>query len=166
MENSGPWSLNSSVHGRVFGVGNGSNRRHRKFSLSERSGQALITVAVSCTYLTKTASSEASRQPVVGELFDSRVQGGIFADGLNGMLSGLFMNPVSQGTVSQFDIWLTPRSIQPVSIFAQNNGVISITRCANRFAGYFCAAFLILFGILSKISGGMSFFRLSFDTRC
>lgn len=31
--------------------------------------------------------------------------------------------------------------------------VISITRCANRFAGYCCAGFLILFGILAKISG-------------
>ncbi|KAM0753435.1 xanthine/uracil permease [Meredithblackwellia eburnea MCA 4105] len=81
-----------------------------------------------------TASSEASRQPVVGQLYDSRVQGGILADGVNGMLSGLFMNP-------------------PLSIFAQNNGVISITRCANRFAGYCCAGFLILFGVLAKISG-------------
>lgn len=50
-----------------------------------------------------TASSEASRQPVDGPLFDSRIQGGIFTDGLNGCLSALMMNP-------------------PVSIFAQNNG--------------------------------------------
>ncbi|SCZ88404.1 BZ3500_MvSof-1268-A1-R1_Chr10-2g02947 [Microbotryum saponariae] len=81
-----------------------------------------------------TASSEASRQPVTGPLFDSRVQGGILADGFNGLLSGLMMNA-------------------PVSIFAQNNGVISITRCANRTAGYFCAATLIVIGILAKISG-------------
>merc|ERR1711939_542347 len=81
-----------------------------------------------------TASSEASRQPVDGPLFDSRVQGGILADGINSCISGLMMNP-------------------PTSIFAQNNGVISITRCANRTAGYVCAAFLILFGILAKISG-------------
>ncbi|KAL8281041.1 hypothetical protein RQP46_006720 [Phenoliferia psychrophenolica] len=81
-----------------------------------------------------TASSEASRQPVVGQLFDSRIQGGILADGVNGCISALMMNP-------------------PLSIFAQNNGVISITRCANRTAGYFCAGFLILFGVLAKISG-------------
>ncbi|KPV72973.1 uncharacterized protein RHOBADRAFT_17422 [Rhodotorula graminis WP1] len=81
-----------------------------------------------------TASSEASRQPVKGALFDSRIQGGVLADGLNGLLSGLAMNA-------------------PVSIFAQNNGVISVTRCGNRFAGYVCACFLILFGILAKISG-------------
>lgn len=36
-----------------------------------------------------TASSEASREPVEGPLFDSRIQGGILADGLNGCLSSL-----------------------------------------------------------------------------
>lgn len=40
----------------------------------------------------QTASSEASRQPVSGPLFDSRIQGGILADGVNGLLSGLAMN--------------------------------------------------------------------------
>ncbi len=35
----------------------------------------------------------------------------------------------------------------------QNNGVIAITRCANRSAGRWCCAFLILFGVLGKISG-------------
>lgn len=49
------------------------------------------------------ASSEASRQPVDGLLLDSRVAGGILADGFNGMLSALFTNA-------------------PLSIFAQNNG--------------------------------------------
>jgi uracil-xanthine permease len=81
-----------------------------------------------------TASSEASRQPVAGLLYDSRVSGGILADGFNGLLSALFTNA-------------------PLSIFAQNNGVISITRCANRTAGYFCASLMILYGVLAKISG-------------
>jgi len=80
------------------------------------------------------ASSEASRQPVDGLLLDSRVAGGILADGFNGMLSALFTNA-------------------PLSIFAQNNGVISITRCGNRSAGYYCAALMIIYGVLSKISG-------------
>jgi hypothetical protein len=40
-----------------------------------------------------------------------------------------------------------------MSIFAQNNGVIALTRCANRRAGFACAMFLILFGVLGKISG-------------
>jgi uric acid-xanthine permease len=52
-------------------------------------------------------------------MFESRVQGGILADGVNGMLAGLM-------------------TITPMSTFAQNNGVIALTRCANRKAGYFC----------------------------
>jgi hypothetical protein len=37
-------------------------------------------------------------------------------------------------------------SLTHSSIFAQNNGVIALTRCANRKAGYVCASFLILYG--------------------
>ena len=61
-------------------------------------------------------------------------------------------------------------TVTPLSIFAQvelttificfpltqifkNNGVIAITRCANRAAGRWCCVFLILFGVLGKISG-------------
>ena len=81
-----------------------------------------------------TASSEASRQPVDGKLFDSRISAGILADGFNGLLSGLFTNT-------------------PMSIFAQNNGTIVLTRCANRSAGYVCCTLLIIYGVLAKISG-------------
>ena len=44
-------------------------------------------------------------------------------------------------------------TVTPMSIFAQNNGVIALTKCANRKAGYACACFLVLFGILGKLSG-------------
>ncbi|KXN81844.1 Purine permease [Leucoagaricus sp. SymC.cos] len=81
-----------------------------------------------------TASAEVSRQPVVGEVFDSRIQGGVLGDGIGGFLSALF-------------------TVTPLSVFAQNNGVIAITRCANRSAGRWCCVFLILFGVLGKISG-------------
>ncbi|KAF8178010.1 xanthine/uracil permease [Pholiota molesta] len=81
-----------------------------------------------------TASAEVSRQPVVGDVFDSRIQGGILSDGLSGFFSALF-------------------TVTPLSVFAQNNGVIAITRCANRGAGRWCCAFLILFGVLGKIAG-------------
>ena len=81
-----------------------------------------------------TASAEVSRVAVEGEEFESRVQGGLLSDGIGGFFSALFTNP-------------------PLSIFAQNNGVIVITRCANRTAGRVCAAFLILFGVVGKISG-------------
>ncbi|KAI0375763.1 Xanthine/uracil permease [Pilatotrama ljubarskyi] len=81
-----------------------------------------------------TASAEVSRVAVVGEEFDTRIQGGVLSDGIGGFLSALF-------------------TVTPLSIFAQNNGVIAITRCANRTAGRFCCFFLILFGVLGKISG-------------
>lgn len=81
-----------------------------------------------------TSSSEASREPTSGALFDSRVQGGIAADGLAGLTAGLM-------------------TCSPVSIFAQNAGVIVLTKCANRSAGYACACFLIFFGIIGKLSG-------------
>ncbi|KAH9899752.1 Xanthine/uracil permease [Cubamyces lactineus] len=81
-----------------------------------------------------TASAEVSRVAVVGEEFDSRIQGGVLSDGIGGFLSALF-------------------TVTPLSIFAQNNGVIAITRCANRTAGRFCCVFLIIFGVLGKISG-------------
>jgi xanthine/uracil permease len=81
-----------------------------------------------------TASAEVSRVAVTGPEFDSRIQGGVLSDGIGGFLSALF-------------------TVTPLSIFAQNNGVIAITRCANRTAGRWCCAFLILFGVLGKISG-------------
>lgn len=81
-----------------------------------------------------TASAEVSRVEVEGEEFESRIQGGILSDGLGGFFSALF-------------------TVTPLSIFAQNNGVIAITRCANRGAGRWCCFFLILFGILGKVSG-------------
>ncbi|EGN94967.1 hypothetical protein SERLA73DRAFT_60987 [Serpula lacrymans var. lacrymans S7.3] len=81
-----------------------------------------------------TASAEVSRVEVDGEDFDSRIQGGVLSDGLGGFISALF-------------------TVTPLSIFAQNNGVIAITRCANRSAGRWCCVFLIMFGVLGKISG-------------
>ncbi|KAJ7450637.1 xanthine/uracil permease [Mycena latifolia] len=83
-----------------------------------------------------TASAEVSRVDVRGLEFDSRVQGGVLSDGVGGFLSALF-------------------TVTPLSIFAQNNGVIAITRCANRAAGRWCCVFLILFGVLGKISGAL-----------
>ncbi|KAG8219063.1 permease family-domain-containing protein [Butyriboletus roseoflavus] len=80
-----------------------------------------------------TASAEVSRLKVTGDDFDSRIQGGVLSDGLGGFISALF-------------------TVTPLSIFAQNNGVIALTRCANRAAGRWCCAFLILFGVLGKVS--------------
>lgn len=84
-----------------------------------------------------TATSDVSFLEVSGEKYESRIQGGILADGISGIISGLF-------------------TITPMSTFAQNNGVISITKCANRSAGFWCAFFLIVMGIFSKISSAIA----------
>ncbi|KAG5727462.1 Purine permease [Termitomyces sp. T112] len=81
-----------------------------------------------------TASAEVSRVKVQGPEFETRIQGGVLGDGVSGFFSALF-------------------TVTPLSTFAQNNGVIAITRCANRRAGRWCCFFLILFGVLGKISG-------------
>ncbi|KAI4285279.1 MAG: hypothetical protein L6R35_004698, partial [Caloplaca aegaea] len=83
-----------------------------------------------------TATCDVSRLEVSGKLFDSRIQGGVLADGLNGLLSGLL-------------------TITPLSTFAQNNGVIALTRCANRKAGYACCFFLLVMGIFSKFAAAL-----------
>ncbi|KAF2171648.1 hypothetical protein M409DRAFT_17885 [Zasmidium cellare ATCC 36951] len=83
-----------------------------------------------------TATCDVSRLQVDGALFDSRIQGGVLADGLNGILAGLC-------------------TITPMSTFAQNNGVIALTRCANRKAGYACCIWLIIMGVFAKFAAAL-----------
>lgn len=83
-----------------------------------------------------TATCDVSRLQVDGKLFDSRIQGGVLADGVNGMLACLC-------------------TITPMSTFAQNNGVIALTRCANRKAGYVACFFLVVMGIFSKFAAAL-----------
>ncbi|RPD63283.1 Xanthine/uracil permease [Lentinus tigrinus ALCF2SS1-6] len=100
-----------------------------------------------------TASAEVSRLPVDGTDFDSRIQGGILSDGLGGFISALFtVAPLSIFAQVPFSFIVHGCTIA-CTCAPQNNGVIAITRCANRSAGRWCCAFLILFGILGKISG-------------
>lgn len=83
-----------------------------------------------------TATCDVSRLQVDGALFDSRIQGGVLADGLNGVIAGLC-------------------TITPMSTFAQNNGVIALTRCANRKAGYACCFWLLIMGIFAKFAAAL-----------
>lgn len=83
-----------------------------------------------------TATCDVSKLPVDGALFDSRIQGGVLADGLNGIIAGLC-------------------TITPMSTFAQNNGVIALTRCANRKAGYAACTWLIIMGIFAKFAAAL-----------
>ena len=79
-----------------------------------------------------TANSLISGELVEGEKFIKRASGGIFADGFNSMLAGIF---------NSF----------PNSIFAQNNGMIQLTGVASRYVGYYIAGFLILLGLFPVV---------------
>jgi uracil-xanthine permease len=83
-----------------------------------------------------TATSDVSRLEVEGEVYESRIQGGVLGDGLIGIIAGLM-------------------TVTPMSTFAQNNGVISVTKCANRRVGYWCAFFMIIMGIFSKFAAAI-----------
>ncbi|CAN3374455.1 hypothetical protein DIURU_000670 [Diutina rugosa] len=83
-----------------------------------------------------TATCDVSRLPVEGPEYEARIQGGLLADGLNGLLAGLM-------------------TLTPMSTFAQNNGVITITKCANRKVGYWCCVWMIVMGIFSKFAGAL-----------
>ena len=85
-----------------------------------------------------TANSMISGEPVEGEKFLKRAQGGVMADGVNSFLSGMF---------NSF----------PNSIFAQNNGMIQLTGVASRYVGYFIALFLVLLGFFPVIGVVFSF---------
>lgn len=83
-----------------------------------------------------TATCDVSHLEVDGIIYESRIQGGILADGVNGCLAALM-------------------TMTPMSIFAQNNGVIALTRCANRKAGYVCCFFLVLMGVFAKFAASL-----------
>ncbi|KAK8135405.1 purine permease [Apiospora sp. TS-2023a] len=99
------------------------------------------------------ATAEISNVDIEGTEFNSRVQGGILCDGLGSLISALGTGP-------------------PMVSQAGNNGVISLTGCASRRAGWCAAAFLILMGIFGKfgalfgsmppsVLGGMQVFLYS-----
>ena len=66
-----------------------------------------------------TANSVISGQPVEGPLYMKRIKGGILADGVNSGIAAIF-------------------NTFPNTTFSQNNGLIALTRCASRSAGFSC----------------------------
>ncbi|ETS80953.1 hypothetical protein PFICI_08482 [Pestalotiopsis fici W106-1] len=99
------------------------------------------------------ATSEISGVEIQGTEFNSRVQGGILCDGVGSLVSALGTGP-------------------PMVSQAGNNGVIVITGCASRRAGWCASAFLLLMGIFGKfgaifgamppsVLGGMQVFLYS-----
>ena len=84
-----------------------------------------------------TANSMISGLPVEGEEYMKRVSGGVFSDGLNSFISGMF-------------------NAFPNSIFAQNNGIIQLTGVASRYVGYYIAGFLVLLGLFPIVGAVFS----------
>jgi uric acid-xanthine permease len=81
-----------------------------------------------------TAVYEASEMSTETNEYPESVQGGLTSDGFCSLLAGLFTS-------------------MPNTTFSQNNGVISLTKCASRRAGYACGFWLILMGVCSKFAG-------------
>ena len=109
------------------------------FDFSSILGLGLVYLITSIeAYGDITANSLFSGEPVEGETFIKRAEGGILADGFNSMIAGLFF--------SSF----------PNSIFAQNNGMIQLTGVASRYVGYFIAALLIILGVFPAIGNVFS----------
>lgn len=109
------------------------------FNLSAILAFAIVYVITAIeAYGDITANSLISGEPVDGEKFLKRAQGGILADGLNSFIAG---------ALNSF----------PNSIFAQNNGMIQLTGVASRYVGYFIALFLVLLGFFPIVGVVFSF---------
>lgn len=97
---------------------------------------AVFIVCMMQTIGDVTASCDVSRVAVEGEEYETRIQGGVLADGVASIIAGLM-------------------TIPPMSTFAQNNGIIALTQCANRVAGYWCCFFLIVMGVFAKFAAAL-----------
>lgn len=80
------------------------------------------------------ATAELSRVATEGPECESRLQGGLLADDVNSLLATLL-------------------TASPTTTFSENNGVIALTRTANKYAGIAAACFLILYGVFGKVGG-------------
>lgn len=80
------------------------------------------------------ATYEASNLDVTSQKFMNSIQGGLASDSMCSLLSGLF-------------------TTMPNTTFSQNNGVIALTKCAARRAGYACGFWLIVMGVFGKFAG-------------
>jgi len=67
----------------------------------------------------------------------ARQDGGVLADGCNSIIACLMGSP-------------------PNTTFSQNNGIIALTRCASRSAGFGCGLWLLGIGLFGKIGAAMA----------
>ena len=75
-----------------------------------------------------------SRRPIQGEEYQSRLKGGVLADGLVSVIAS------AVGSL-------------PLTTFAQNNGVIQMTGVASRYVGRTIAVMLVILGLFPMIGG-------------
>ena len=94
----------------------------------------IVFIITSCeTWADTQASMEASRLDTTGKpLQIMRQKGALLNDTLSGILAAL-------------------SGVLPLTTFAQNNGIISLTNVASRRVGVACGVWLCILGILSKI---------------
>lgn len=81
-----------------------------------------------------TATSAVSGEPIEGEVYLRRIQGGVLGDGVNSLIAAVF-------------------NTFPNTTFSQNNGVIQLTGVASRHVGSFVAVFLMLLGLFPIVGG-------------
>jgi xanthine permease XanP len=81
-----------------------------------------------------TATSSVSGEPIEGDVYLKRIQGGVLGDGVNSLLASAF-------------------NTFPNTTFSQNNGVIQLTGVASRHVGIFISAFLVLLGLFPVVGG-------------
>jgi len=81
-----------------------------------------------------TATSMVSKQPITGDLYRSRIKGGVLGDGVNSLIASVF-------------------NTFPNTTFSQNNGVIQLTGVASRYVAYWIAVMLIVLGLFPVIGG-------------
>lgn len=79
------------------------------------------------------ATSELSREPMSGEIYEKRLRGGVFANGFNSFVSGIF-------------------NTFPNSCFGQNNAVIALSGVASRYVGYIVCIMLMLCGLFPVVA--------------
>jgi uracil-xanthine permease len=79
-----------------------------------------------------TATAMVSQRPIKGEEYESRLKGGVLADGLVSVIASAL------GSL-------------PLTTFAQNNGVIQMTGVASRYVGRFIAVMLVVLGLFPGI---------------
>ncbi|KAF4986513.1 hypothetical protein FDECE_15907 [Fusarium decemcellulare] len=103
-----------------------------------------------------TATCDVSRLEVTGKTYESRIQGGVLADGLAGCIGALMtMTPLSCFAQNNGRSYSRIPCYSIVHPLTEYTGVIVLTRCANRKAGLACAMFLVIMGIFAKFAASL-----------